>query len=522
MRNQMFGAVGTLAIMCGACGASAEGPEETLVNAALASAPSTFFALRDVMWHNPGSGQVAFWQMNGTNIHNSAVNTTGAGAPWALVATGDFNDDGTTDFAWQNKSTDDIAIWMFDSTDVSQQAFEGRVIGKPVGWDLVAAGDLDRNGTDDLAFRNRVSGENAVWKMDGFAATGEFLTPVPDLNWELRGIGDFKGDGSTELMWRRKDNGENAVWVMNPNARTSIQSTYALQTVEPSWKLAGLSDVDSDGKSDLVWRQPSTGTTAVWKMDGANLVSGVFLPQVVAGDWNLVGTRIVGGDSLGPACSNLDGVGSCETRNCTGGFLRGWATSNFVGSCYCACDDSGRRAATDPGKIALAKPNPGTPCTRQATIAGNSNLAAACEWVAEKSPGPLCKKDDVAALGCKRRAQRAKVPTALASVGANWSRGGGSTWNVKQVGTCTPDGTCDATLVPSPPPATKFAGGIYCSFHVVRTCIFSSGTVTVDSNDFGAWAASEERACEAAFVKGKSELPEREGAACGYLGSHKN
>jgi len=72
-------------------------------------------------------------------------------------------------------------------------------------------------------------------------------------------------------------------------------------------------------------------------------------------------------------------------------------------------------------------------------------------------------------------------------------------------------------------PATKIAnGGIYCSYHVLRSCIFSSGTVTVDSDDFSAWAASEERACEGAFLKGKERFPPLNNAACNYFGSHKN
>jgi len=37
--------------------------------------------------------------MNGTSVLNGITNTSGAAAPCDLVGTGDFNDDGTTDFA---------------------------------------------------------------------------------------------------------------------------------------------------------------------------------------------------------------------------------------------------------------------------------------------------------------------------------------------------------------------------------------------------------------------------------------
>jgi len=450
------------------------------------------------------------------------MNTTGAAAPWDLVGTGDFNGDGTTDFAWHNKASDEIGIWMFDSTDPSQQLFGSRVIGKPVGWDLVAVGDFDGNGTSDLAFRHRESGSNAVWKMDGYEFTPVLLPPVPDLNWELRGIADFDGNGSPELMWRRKDNGVNSVWVMGGDANTTIARTYDLQTVDTGWKIAALTDVDSDGKTDIIWRQPSSAQTAVWTMNGATLVTGALLaPSVpVSGDWKLVGARIVGGRSLGSICSLMDdserGVGSC-LRTCTGGRLTGWggpilqSDGRLNGSCDCACDDSGASTAADPGKIAIAKPNAGTACTRQAK-ALNATTNAACRWIDRESPKGLCGADDAAALGCNRTEARMDLPLQYAQVGTAFTYGPDKGMSVTRVGACTPGGSCDGTvkvaIAPALVPVAACAVDPACVAFVIATVGAAAWLAAKTVNETGGAVAKAIRDFERSHRPGCEPCPD--------------
>jgi len=334
----------------------------TEVRSAVTADPYVFRAA-DLVWHNSATSQVAYWQVDGSTLFNG-IDAAIPGDPWKLKVTGDFNKDGATDFAWQNRTTDEIAVWLLDPTDRSQQrVMDARVIGTPVGWDLAAGGDLNTDGSDDLLFRNRTDGSNAVWQMNGFSFTGSYLPPVGDLSWHLKGVSDLDGNGSPEIVWRN-DNGSNVAWVMKPEARLEILGSWSIQSVGAEWELSAVTDINSDGKSDLLWRGPG-GATAFWLMDGASIAGSDYIqPPVADGNWKLVGTRIPGGDASPARCADVEasGVGSCSTRDCGTGVLAPWAwpTIQGAGSCQCVCDDDG---AIDKSKGDKPKKDQNTPCT---------------------------------------------------------------------------------------------------------------------------------------------------------------
>ena len=74
----------------------------------------------------------------------------------------------------------------------------------------------------------------------------------------------FNGDGRTDLVWRNSSTGQTAVWLMNGTAGHRAASVFT----NAAWAVTHVGDFNGDGKTDLVWRNASTGQTAVWLMNG--------------------------------------------------------------------------------------------------------------------------------------------------------------------------------------------------------------------------------------------------------------
>jgi hypothetical protein len=97
--------------------------------------------------------------------------------------------------------------------------------------------------------------------------------------WTVAGIADFNGDGKKDTLWRNTSTGQNAIWFIggtpSPPA-VSVSSTALIATVATTWSIVATGDFNGDGKGDIVWRNTS-GTTAIWLMNGSTLLKRVAL-----------------------------------------------------------------------------------------------------------------------------------------------------------------------------------------------------------------------------------------------------
>ena len=243
----------------------------------------------DILWRNESTGDNEVWLMNGTTTGSQEALNMVAGQDWTMGGMGDFNRDGHQDILWRDQSTGDNAVWLMNGT--VRQSIVFLLNSSDLGWQIGAVADMNGDGRQvDIVWRNYVTGENAIWYMDGTAHQSTVnLLQVTDLDWRLAGAGDFDNDGDQDLLWRNESTGENEVWLMNGAIQESVVSLP--NETDQDWHIGGTGDFNADDKVDIYWRNQATGSNQVWLMDGTTFQSTAALADQLNLDWQLVGTQ---------------------------------------------------------------------------------------------------------------------------------------------------------------------------------------------------------------------------------------
>ena len=231
----------------------------------------------DLVWQEDNTRQVVVWNMGGaqgaTSLGWSWLSQSVI-AGWRLAAIRDFNGDGKHDLVWQNDSTRQVILWNMGGSEGNQPL--GTVwlsqTGQP-GWTVVGARDFNGDGKTDLVWQNDATRQVVVWFLGGVSGEtylgSASLTSsnVPD--WTVVGIGDLDGNGKMDLAWQHDTTRQAVVWYMGGAQGTTTLSWDWLATSGVSgWRLAGTSDLNRDGKVDLIWQHDANRQVVVWYMGG--------------------------------------------------------------------------------------------------------------------------------------------------------------------------------------------------------------------------------------------------------------
>jgi hypothetical protein len=202
--------------------------------------------------------------------------------------------------------------------------------------------DFNADGMEDILWRHYGTGQNAVWYLGGFTASGT-VTPLmdstlqgfagamemkqnqaPKVCWDISEVGGFRGQPVGNMNFNPQK-----AWAFNakqgggdifpPHAqmaasgvprsvspavgpRKQVQNTlgYAfLRTVtDLNWKIDGTGDIDGNGKIDILWRNYSTGQNAVWFMNGITETGYSYLAPVTDLTWKIQGSGDFNGDGM--------------------------------------------------------------------------------------------------------------------------------------------------------------------------------------------------------------------------------
>jgi len=155
--------------------------------------------------------------------------------------------------------------------------------------------DLNGDGYADMLWRNDTSGDAKLWLLDDYFPNAygiqwEFGLLGGRVDWAMTHVGDLDSDGTSDLVWRNDGTGETALWLMSEG----MYLRGAVVVVDPAWRVTHVGDFDGDGTTDLIWHNATDGRTILWLVDGLAFHAWAVLLQHA--DWKVQHTGDFDGD----------------------------------------------------------------------------------------------------------------------------------------------------------------------------------------------------------------------------------
>ncbi len=93
----------------------------------------------------------------------------------------------------------------------------------------------------------------------------------------VAGTGDSNGDGKSDILWRDTTSGTVAIWLMNGAQVTGAAGVGS--AAFPLWSISETGDFNGDGKSDILWHD-GNGNVAIWFMNGTQVAQAAGVATV--------------------------------------------------------------------------------------------------------------------------------------------------------------------------------------------------------------------------------------------------
>jgi Ca2+-binding RTX toxin-like protein len=141
---------------------------------------------------------------------------------------------------------------------------------------------------------------------------------------------DFNGDGRSDILWRDASTGQITDWLAAVGSGFTDNYNNARANVGTGWQVVGTGDFNGDHRDDILWRNTSTGQITDW----LGRTNGGFTDNYNASkagvplNWQVAGTGDFNGDGRDDILWRSDtGVITDWLGNANGSF-----TSNYAGS----------------------------------------------------------------------------------------------------------------------------------------------------------------------------------------------
>ncbi len=266
------------------------------VHVVVATGPVTAAQL---LWRNYGNGDVYRMNVNALAVLGGAVVYKESLLPWKVVGTGDMDGDGVADLLYRHDTNGEV--YVITLTTAGTVSGKAKIHTEPnAQWRIVHTPDLDGDGRDDLLWWNASTGQVYAMLLQGTTVKAQgFVYTESNTAWRIVAVGDFAGSGrKNQLLWRNVTTGQVYLQTVahSGNGAFTQSGQMIYQEANTAWKILGAPDLDGNGRSDILWRNSTTGQVYAMLMNGAAIASQGMLYTEPNTTWKIVGWTDLNGD----------------------------------------------------------------------------------------------------------------------------------------------------------------------------------------------------------------------------------
>lgn len=253
----------------------------------------------DIILRNKNDNRLITFLMDGADIASfqvlqvNGVDYKPSVASWAWWSYADFDGDGKSDLVLRNVYDNRLITFKMDGHVVSsfQVLKVNGVDYKPstASWAWFRVVDLNGDGKSDIILRNKIDNRLITFLMDGHSVSSLQLLKLNSkdykpgtASWAWWAIGDFNGDGKVDLTLRNVKDNRLIIFLMDGHSIASYSVLKSLSNVDykpsiSSWVWFQSTDINGDGKSDLILRNKNDNRLIFLQMNGTTMGSAQVL-----------------------------------------------------------------------------------------------------------------------------------------------------------------------------------------------------------------------------------------------------